>query len=449
MTENPNPEPMSHGDLQAKLNEHRKWLDSEGKEGSQADFSYANLKNAAFGILVRLDKAIIKNAHLENAGLAFAYLDNAILDCAYLENATLISAHMDDTSLFGAHLNKAILSGATINNADLRDTNLQQARLIRTKLSNSNLSGAHLENSILQLSTLVDVNMTGAHLENADLTGAHLENVNLQLAHLENADLRATTGLKLDMTHTRNAIFTPVGLRLAWFLTHGFNFSKYPNDPWSVLRQMYSGPRLAFHILVLIAFTLPYIGRAIALSFVSQAERRAIAIANEWKEALVINAGGVNEKFEESVQANAEQRKDAPGGKAFVPQIEGGSMKSHEMIERSKKKANDKLQEGIMKIQNHTQKTHIFWVLIHWDKAPWRAILAITLILYNLAIYYLVISIGPLRDEEERSGVSPCWDDYRKLRYYHWFVCVVFYISLTAFVFNVIELLCEPIWMQK
>lgn len=77
-------------------------------------------------------------------------------------------------------------------------------------------------------------------------------------------------------------------------------------------------------------------------------------------------------------------------------------------------------------------------VLLQWDEGRvWPTLLAVALLAYNFLIYWLVANVGPLRDEEARSGRSPRWDNYRTLyeRWHRW-ATVLFDVSLLAGVWN-------------
>jgi hypothetical protein len=50
--------------------------------------------------------------------------------------------------------------------------------------------------------------------------------------------------------------------------------------------------------------------------------------------------------------------------------------------------------------------------LLGFDQEPWSAVLSVALLLYNVARALLTYSIGPLRDEEERTGNTPARADY-------------------------------------
>ena len=60
----------------------------------------------------------------------------------------------------------------------------------------------------------------------------------------------------------------------------------------------------------------------------------------------------------------------------------------------------------------------------------------------NLSIRaFLTYRVGPLRDEEERSGVSPAWDDYRPLWRLHQVTSPVLVVSVLFGVVRIVEML--------
>ena len=125
-----NEEKLTPEEIQAVLEEHRLWLDSNREKGKRADFSGKNLQEA----------------HLVDENLRMANLFGANLEGANLE---------------GAYLFGAILEGAILRRANLYGANLRRANLRRAILRRANLFGAILEGAILE----------GAILEGANLNG--------------------------------------------------------------------------------------------------------------------------------------------------------------------------------------------------------------------------------------------------------------------------------------
>ncbi len=99
------------------LEAHRKWVESEGKEGERADLNDANLQKA----------------NLYGANLQGAYLHTANIQKAILR---------------GTNLQKAILRRANLQGADLGGANFQGADLFKAKLHGADLDGANLNGAI-------------------------------------------------------------------------------------------------------------------------------------------------------------------------------------------------------------------------------------------------------------------------------------------------------------
>lgn len=102
--------------------------------------------------------------------------------------------------------------------------------------------------------------LEGADLSEADLQGANFAHANLHgasltYANLHDADLRGAYRFRLDGNFTRN-------VRLPYRST----------DPWSVLRRTYTGPRMLFNMLFLVAFAIPYIGKVVFWLSINRAQ---------------------------------------------------------------------------------------------------------------------------------------------------------------------------------
>ncbi len=92
---------VSPEELEIILEAHRKWVESEGKEGKKADLVRANLR--------------------------VAYLFEANLEGADLNEANLQDAFLLEANLEGANLAEADLKGADLLSAQLKGVNLQSA----------------------------------------------------------------------------------------------------------------------------------------------------------------------------------------------------------------------------------------------------------------------------------------------------------------------------------
>src|SRR6266852_6160612 len=98
---------------------HRKWLDSQGEAGEQADLSGAQLEDADLTD-AKLRRANLNKAILKRADLLLVDLREASLIRANLENAVLLGAQFAESNLQGAFL-KGVVG---LDDSQLAGTNL-------------------------------------------------------------------------------------------------------------------------------------------------------------------------------------------------------------------------------------------------------------------------------------------------------------------------------------
>ena len=131
---------MDASELKEILEQHKLWIDTNGKQGQRANLSGANLYRA----------------YITGAKLEFANLNGANLEGANLWDENLTGAKLTGAKLTGANLINAILYSANLRGANLLGANLTRADLTRASLNGANLNGA---------------NLNGANLNGANLTG--------------------------------------------------------------------------------------------------------------------------------------------------------------------------------------------------------------------------------------------------------------------------------------
>ena len=155
--------------LKRILQEHQKWVESDGREGEQANLREANLQQSG-----------LSNANLRDADLKGANLQRASLYKAKLQKANLYKANLQDANLKEVNLQEALLAGA----------NLQKAKLYQADLQKTALVGANLKEATLVLANLQKADLLGANLQDANLQDANLEDVNgLQVQQLRGANV--------------------------------------------------------------------------------------------------------------------------------------------------------------------------------------------------------------------------------------------------------------------
>ncbi|MFH1269040.1 MAG: pentapeptide repeat-containing protein, partial [Planctomycetota bacterium] len=334
----------------------------------------------------------------------------------------------------------ANLRAARLEGADLFAAHLEKANLRRARLEGATLHDAHLEGAILHSAHLEKADLRSAHLEGADLAEAHLERADLTEAHLEGALFLVANGrgrlrdlvwpyypipYRLDRTFTRNTVFHPRA-----------------RDPWSVLRRNYTGPNMIFVLLFTLVAFLPVIAKTTFWSAVSRWEEAAAPAALDavqrtsallaktpnpawtpWTEKaqtfvstvgrermtppqvretlrLLAESGAVIEAFRRQAGENAAELEE-------LKQVESWVTQAQEAV-RILAPASERLK--VRRVLSLVLGTHDGWLV---------AFLTGALLFYNAVRAVLTYRVGPLRDDEERVGVSPAWDDYKWLWRWH------------------------------
>jgi len=103
---------MEKSTLDKILEQHKLWLETNGKQGEGAILGGADLRGA------NLTSANLRGANLTSANLMAVYLEDADL-----RGADLTGANLGGANLSGADLTGAILGGAYITGANLTGTN--------------------------------------------------------------------------------------------------------------------------------------------------------------------------------------------------------------------------------------------------------------------------------------------------------------------------------------
>jgi uncharacterized protein YjbI with pentapeptide repeats len=202
---------ISQEQFKETLESHRRWLESDGKEGARADLSCANLKQA-YVVEANLEKADLTRANLQEAYLLGTNFRRANLLESNLKKANLQKANLREAQLGEASLGEAILAEADLQKAELHKANLQRARLQLTNfreavLWRANLREANLLRSNLERANLREAELHGAEAIEANLQGAYIFKANLQGANLNQANLRGVdlSGANLQEAYLREA----------------------------------------------------------------------------------------------------------------------------------------------------------------------------------------------------------------------------------------------------
>jgi len=343
-----------------------------------------------------------------NAGernFAGAQLSEAQLAGAQLAGASLAGANLDSADLRGADL-----SGANLLRASLKDANLRMTKLPKSKLDGADLTRAELTQAFMNGADAAAATFVGATLEMAELESADLSWAKLKGARLVNARMRGAKLLAADFEGAD--LQGTTGVRFNSSLTRGARLSPRPDDPWSELKRWYTGTMFAFHLLLLVAFVIPYVGRTAMWVGVTKIQ------------------GGV---------ADTLAHLEAKAKKIQLP--DGGVL-----IEA--------LREAPLTpcLANNCRQWSVWQVLLGLDRSGWWArilsCLAGTLILYNICRAVLTWWVGLLRDVEDRSGWSPGWSQYQHAVAVHRGMKVAFWFAVISFAAHAVEwLFLSRVWL--
>jgi len=306
----------------------------------QPDWKDTHLENASLAH-TNLENAPLNGVHLENASLTGASLKNIGLGDAQLEGANLIFADLENANLIGANLKNASLAEANLKNAQIGYANLEGVSLWNANLENADVRKTNLKNANISEANLKNASLFEANLQNANLRGANLTSVALKGTILNAADVRGAKGVIFDSTPLEKIII-----------------DGNTSDPWSVLRRAYTGPNFFFHLILLVAFFLPFFGKAMVLT-------------------------GIHE------------------GMVLVDKNLDGSPQDlrilHEMWEA---------------IERQTA----FWTLLGYGNNNFGTfaffLLTLMMVAYNIIRFYLTRQVSFLRDDEDRTKITPSRKEY-------------------------------------
>jgi len=298
--------------------------------------------------------------------------------------------------MFGGSRPVVLPEKSNLERAELRDVNLHDAQMRYANLQYADLRGAELVTANLECADLRGADLRGASLVGANLSGANLMFAQLRGAVLLGADLRDA-----DLHAVSNA-------RYDWNKIRGARFSARARDPWSILRRQYSGPHMAFHLFILLVFLLPYVISGLLWSSLSGMEGpNSAERINGWIEDSASRAA-----------VAADVTKDA------------GLLTLAQWLSHTK-----------------LQPVKLWRIILGVDKGWQHWLPAVVLILYNFCRLLLTYFVGPLRDDEERSGVTPSWADYGWLLWPHRIFSILLYFAGVRIVYELVTTLTSNVYL--
>jgi uncharacterized protein YjbI with pentapeptide repeats len=318
-----------------------------------------------------------------------------------LYEANLGGWSLDEALLHETNLRKAILNAALLRRADMRASDIQEANL-----DNTEAEGARFQLADLSSVEMNDAKLAHAKMNNTILAGAKVRKSDFTNASMRSADCRGVDfrGATLTGADLLEANLSAADLRGAkgFFpnstYIRGAQFSPRARDWWSVLRRSYTGPKLVFNLLFLTAFLLPYLGKGLFWSSVNRGQATL-----------------------GTTVMDARSRAQDP---------EAGYL----------------LEQVTPCISSDCTEWPIWQVLIGVDRGPEYWVLSSLLVLFNVLRGVMTWIVGPIRDEEERSGYSPA-ASYAKLIWMHHFVTGLGVVAVIAFVYHMSEWLRLTIWL--
>ena len=177
-----------------KAKPQRNQIDERRPRLPRLDLRYALLSGAIFRGLdlkhVRLDRAVLFEADLQEANLSKKAKDGGTLRGVNFDDADLRRADLSKSDLIGASFRTAQLQGANLNQAQLEGADLSDAQMQGANLNQAQLQGADLSEAQMQGADLVGSGLQGADLSKVSLRGAAFSGTELQGADLSYAELK-------------------------------------------------------------------------------------------------------------------------------------------------------------------------------------------------------------------------------------------------------------------
>lgn len=373
---------------------HRRWLLSDGREGYKAVFIGKDL-----------------SAHRE-------LLQDADLTRAEFAQANLSNMSLTGTKFLGCQMQQANLTGVDALMADFGGANLANAALVGAKCQRANFRGTNLLHADLQRAVL-----DAADLSRANLRMANMRRTSLKDAILSHADLSVPPVPADNRVITR--VLRSIAVEIGWcqppFVLDaceciGARFAPYTQDHWSLLRRKYTGSRYA----ILVAFTmlafLPLIAQAMLWSTIAKVEAPLRHLVEQERASLVkLKALLVR------VRQQAERAEALP--ESLRRQLDEAIAPLTTADELQKRQIDASLESGETHRSRFTRRT-VAGTLLGYGQGTWQVSFTVLLLFYHVLRALLTFFVAALRDEEERTGVSPALARYSKWWILHVFTTV-------------------------
>jgi hypothetical protein len=168
-------------ELLTRIQEHQRWLETFKKEGRQfaqqgvdlhdLDLSGYDLAWVALSH-VRLDRALLRSANLNNAILYEGSFVQTMMDNARLVETDATGSNFSQASLRRVHGLSVVFYEANLRYANLMESDFYDADFQKTNLEGANFSYVNLRWASLREAHLAHAILTGAQVEGTTFIGA-------------------------------------------------------------------------------------------------------------------------------------------------------------------------------------------------------------------------------------------------------------------------------------
>ncbi len=313
-------------------------------------------------------------------------IDELNLECATFHDCLFLNCNLLSSKSKNAVFVNCVFSEVLLKNSELNSTRFISCYFEDTDLSSSDLKFAKLEECIFQNTTIKSVDFSNAILER-------------NKGIIFDANILRSTKILRRLHDEKNS-----------------KFKSYPKDPWTILKENYTGLRSSINFILLFLFISPVVAKSlkeiyrnptlIYLNFTNSNRQHS-------NDTIIFNSETIS-KFGPDTNAN-------------------------ELLNHNATDVGD----------NSTYIRKPFWyILFRLHKDKFSYIIFFILVIYNFIRTVLTFYINRLRDEEANSNITPYRDEQLYPFYWHLFNKTLFLIALIVGVINTIDILNHGFWIQ-
>lgn len=326
-------------------------LDISGSDATGVTFAVASLRGLKMSENTRLDEAIFSDASLEAFSFTTTHLKDMQLLRTRQNNVTY------NSPLQGVQLNDSRLENCVFTDRRMTDCDLQSLHC-----NSCEFEGLEVE------ANDPDRSLQGSQFQRCRFRDADFGKINMKQAFFAHCDLRNVRNVVFDNTYLiDNAL------------------SQQTGDRWSTLARTYTGPKMAFNLMFVTIFFLPWIVQVMSLNVLNQVQAELAQTALELRElSTELPGDNFSERYQEVlsrfIEPELERCLAATGPQPPVP--------------------DECRRIGSVVLGLHKLNSVQDWLVMG---------AGILLLFYNFARGVLTFFIAPLRDEQVRTGHTPSY----------------------------------------